>query len=117
MRGLNSLALSVFLGATLAAAAVAAPASAPAGTNPAPVQSGTVARPAPINVDFRRVGGEVSALIDASRTSPNIAAARANFQAGIMDCMEGDDVAANQHYQEAKRLLGGDQNSAPEPKS
>lgn len=56
-------------------------------------------------VDCRRFGGEVSALIDAKRSSPNIAAARAAFQFGIMDCMEGDDVAANKNYQQVKDLL------------
>jgi hypothetical protein len=56
----------------------------------------------------QKLGGEVSALIDARRASSNIASARAIFQAGIMDCMEGDDAAANKHYVEAKNLLSGD---------
>ncbi len=83
------MAHSIVSGAVLAASvwgfAVAAPEAAPA--------------------DCRKLGGEVSALIDNKLTSPNIAAARANFQAGIMDCMEGDDGAAYTHYSEAKRLL------------
>ena len=58
--------------------------------------------------DCQKFGGEVSALIDAKRTSPNLPSARAVFQAGIMDCMEGDDAAANKHYLEAKNLLGAD---------
>jgi hypothetical protein len=52
------------------------------------------------------MGGEVSALIDARRTSPDLSTARAIFQAGIMDCMEGD---------EAKNLLNGDQKDAGRP--
>jgi hypothetical protein len=63
--------------------------------------------------DCQRLGGEVSALIDNKLTSPNIAAARANFQAGIMDCMEGDDGSAKTHYTEAKRLLLSDERAAP----
>jgi hypothetical protein len=56
--------------------------------------------------DCQQRGGEVSALIDAKPGSPNIAAARSAFQVGIMDCMEGNDVSANNHYQDARRLLG-----------
>ena len=47
-----------------------------------------------------------SAIIDTAATSQNIAPARSVFQRGIMECMEGDDAAANKHYQEAKTLLG-----------
>jgi len=49
--------------------------------------------------DCQKVGGEVSALIDTKGTSPNISTARAIFQTGIMECMEGDDAAANRDYQ------------------
>lgn len=59
--------------------------------------------------DCRKAGNEVSALIDNRPTSPNLPAARAVFQVGIMECMEGDDVAANTHYEEAKALLDGRQ--------
>ena len=53
------------------------------------------------------MGGEVSALIDQRKDSPNIAQARSVFQVGIMECMEGSDDVANGHYQEAKNLLAG----------
>ena len=103
MRGSNSIVTSVILGVSLWSAAIAAPATAPK----------TPAAPAAANVDCQRVGGDVSALIDKGTTSPNISAARAAFQVGIMECMEGDDAAANKHYQEAKKLLSGDQGNAP----
>lgn len=61
--------------------------------------------------DCRKAGNEVSALIDNRPMSPNLPAARAVFQVGIMECMEGDDVAANTHYEEAKALL--DERQAP----
>jgi hypothetical protein len=79
----------------------------PAPPAKAPVATATVTPVA--DKDCQKVGGEVSALIDARPTSPNLPSARAVFQAGIMDCMEGDDVAANKHYLEAKNLLGNGQ--------
>jgi heme oxygenase len=69
------------------------------------------AAPAAVENDCQTAGSEVSALIDREATSPNIASARAVFQHGIMNCMEGDTAEANTLYQEAKRLLG----SAPSP--
>jgi hypothetical protein len=63
-------------------------------------------------VDCRKSGNEVSALIDNKFGSPNLPAARAMFQIGVMECMEGDDVAANTHYEQAKALL--DDRLAPE---
>jgi hypothetical protein len=86
MRNAHSIVSGAVLSALLMGFAAAAPETAPA-------------------ADCQKLGGEVSALIDNKLTSPNIASARANFQAGIMDCMEGDDVAANTHYSEAKKLL------------
>jgi hypothetical protein len=68
--------------------------------------SGVIAAPAASPADCRKVGSEVSALIDKSSTSRASASAKAAFQIGIMDCMEGDDAAANRHYQDAKTLLG-----------
>ena len=106
MRRLNSIVSSVILSMALCGAAIAAPA-VPA----VPAKQAPVAIPAA--VDCQKMGGDVSALIDAKLTSPNIAAARAAFQVGIMECMEGDDNAANKHYFEAKKLLGTDQPAAP----
>lgn len=63
---------------------------------------------APTQLDCQKVGSDVSALIDQRTDSPNIAKARAVFQLGIMECMEGDDVVANQRYADAKKLLAGD---------
>ena len=74
----------------------------------APVKPAVIAATPVADKDCQKMGGEVSALIDARRTSPNLSTARAIFQAGIMDCMEGDDTAANKHYVEAKNLLSGD---------
>src|SRR6266567_1901061 len=74
----------------------------------APVKPAVMAATPAADKGCQKLGGEVSALIDTRRTSPNIASARAIFQSGIMDCMEGDDTAANKHYVEAKDLLSGD---------
>jgi len=65
--------------------------------------------------DCRKVGNEVSALIDNRATSPNLPSARAVFQVGIMECMDGDEIAANTHYQQAKDLLNGRPATAPAP--
>lgn len=64
-------------------------------------------------VDCRKAGNEVSALIDNKFGAPNLPAARAMFQVGVMECMEGDDLAANTHYQQAKALL----NDRPSPEA
>src|SRR6266700_119909 len=87
MRVSISILSGVALGVIVWGAAIAAPAAAPA-----------------VDRCCQKLGGEVSALIDTRRTSPNIASARAIFQTGIMDCMEGDDTAANKRYVEAKDL-------------
>src|ERR1043165_7400236 len=63
--------------------------------------------------DCQTFGSEVSVLIDKERASPNIASARAVFQRGIMNCMEGDSDEANKLYLEAKRLLANA--SSPPP--
>ena len=65
--------------------------------------------------DCQKSGGEVSAMIDTSTRSPNLPAAKALFQRGIMECMEGDDETANKHYQDAKDLLGAPSKVAPGP--
>ena len=95
MRGSKTILSSLILSAVLSGAAIAAPAKGPA------------------EADCQRVGGEVSALIDANKTAPNIAAARSSFQLGIMECMESDNTNANKHYQEAKSLLTGEQPGLP----
>jgi len=92
MRGSKLIVSSVILSAAVFGSAWAAPA--------APAR-------APVVADCQQVGGEVSALIDTKTTSPNIAPARSAFQLGIMECMEGDDVAANRHYDQATSLLTG----------
>jgi len=66
---------------------------------------------APAQPDCQKLGSDVSALIDQRRDSPNIAQARAVFQIGVMECMEGDGVVADQHYTDAKKLLA--ENSPP----
>ncbi len=78
-----------------------------------PAKPPVVAPPAAITADCQQVGGEVSALIDAKVASPNIASARSAFQVGIMECVEGDDAAANKHYEQAKTLLSSDLPRAP----
>src|SRR5215475_11861726 len=95
MRGSKTILSSLILSAALSGFAIAAPAKVPA------------------EADCQRVGGEVSALIDAKGTSPNIASARAAFQMGIMECMEGDNSNANKHYQDARALLTGEQPRVP----
>ena len=64
------------------------------------------AAPATPQNDCQTVGSEVSVLIDKERGSPDISAARAVFQRGIMNCMEGDSEEANKLYLEARKLLG-----------
>jgi hypothetical protein len=88
---------------TLLSAALATPVAT---HNPAP--------PA-VTVDCRKAGNEVSSLIDNRTASPNLPAARAVFQVGIMECMEGDDVSANKHYEQAKELLASDAPVTPSP--
>ncbi len=89
-RILSGLAVSALL---CSASLAATPAQAPRGTPQA---------------DCQKTGSEVSALIDKRSDSPNIATARSVFQVGIMECMEGSDDAAIQHYEQAKKLLGGE---------
>ena len=97
MRAAMSMFSGVISIAVLWGTAVAAPATAPA-----------VAPRAEAQQDCQKVGGDVSILIDKRVDSANISRARAVFQVGIMECMEGDNLAANNHYQEAKKLLTGD---------
>ena len=87
-------------------AAAAAPANAPSPSVTTPAASAGEA-------DCQKVGGDVSALIDKGTRSPNVAAARAVFQVGIMECMDGDDAAANKHYDDAKKLLTNELQTAP----
>jgi len=101
MRGSKSLVSGLVFGLTLCGVAAASPAAPPA---KAPVAA---------EADCQKLGGEVSALIDKNAPSRNLAAARAAFQVGIMDCMEGDDATANKHYADAKNLLGGGLPKAP----
>jgi len=101
MRGSKSLISGLILGLTLCGVAVAAPV-APA-----------IKAPVAAEADCQKVGGEVSAMIDKGRTSPNISAARAAFQVGIMECMEGDAATANKHYEDAKKLLSNETPKTP----
>lgn len=105
MRIAITIATAAFASASLWGAAFAA---GPAAThNPA--------TPAPAIEDCRKAGNDVSALIDNKYGSPNLPAARAAFQVGVMKCMEGDDVAANSHYNQAKALLNESQAASPVP--
>src|ERR1700686_1452247 len=63
--------------------------------------------------DCEKTGSDKSALIDASATSPNLSAARAVFEVGIMNCMEDEPDKANIRYEDARKLLGGDRPKAP----
>jgi len=108
MRGSKYILSGLVLGASLWGAAMGAPAATPANAPAAP------AAPAVADVDCQKLGGEVSALIDKGTRLPNISAARAAFQVGIMECMEGDDAAANKHYLDAKKLLSDSQQKAPD---
>ena len=99
MRIALTIATAAFASLSLWSAALAAPAATR--TPAAPV------------LDCRKAGNEVSALIDNKFGSPNLPAARAMFQVGVMECMEGDEVAANTHYDQAKALLN-DRPSPPE---
>ena len=101
MRGSKSLVSGLVLGLTLCGVAAASPAAPSAKVSAA------------AEADCQKLGGEVSALIDKNATSRNIAAARAVFQVGIMECMEGDDATANKHYDDAKKLLTNEAPRAP----
>lgn len=89
------------IGVVLAGSAIAAVGPSAGIRNQTPAAHST----APTQPDCQKLGSDVSALIDQRTDSPNIAKARAVFQLGIMECMEGDDVVANQHYTNAKKLL------------
>lgn len=89
------------IGVVLGGSAIAAVGPSAVIRNPAPVAQSTALAQA----DCKKVGSDVSALIDQRRDSPNIAQARAVFQLGIMECMEGDDVVADRRYDDAKNLL------------
>lgn len=103
MRRSNIITAGLFLSITLWGTGFSANASASAKTLP------SVATQA----DCEKTGSDVSALIDASVTSPNISAARAIFQVGIMNCMEDEPDKANIRYEDARKLLGGDRPKAP----
>ena len=98
----KTLTIALFC-AAMAGAAMAAPAASPGTHTPPAVVHST----APTQPDCQKMGSDVSALIDQRKDSPNIATARAVFQVGIMECMEGSDDAANKHYDQAKDLLAG----------
>jgi len=89
------------IGVVLGGAAMAAVGPSAVIRNPAPVAHST----APTQADCQKLGSDVSALIDRRQESPNIAQARAVFQIGVSECMEGSDDAANLHYADAKKLL------------
>jgi hypothetical protein len=108
MRTGHSIATGLVFGLVLSGASFAAYA---AGTQTAPAAT-PVKAPA-VEVSCEKTGSEVSALLDSSATSPNIAAARAMFQVGIMDCMEGQPEEAIKHYEDAKKLLSADRPAAP----
>jgi hypothetical protein len=89
------------IGVVLGGAAMAAVGPSAVIRNQTPVVRST----APTQPDCQKVGSDVSALIDQRLDSPNIARARAVFQIGVMECMDGSDDAANQHYADARELL------------
>jgi hypothetical protein len=116
--GRNKMRMSRIIVAGLAlsvaawSAGLAATAAAPQGatSSSAAVKTAPAVSAGP---DCQKTGGDVSALIDASATSPNISAAKAVFQLGIMDCMEGQPEEANKHYDDARKLLGSSPSRAP----
>ena len=73
-----------------------------------PPTVGTLEAPGSTKIDCERFGSEVSALIDAEITSPNISAARAAFELGVADCMFGRGDHATIHYQQVQKLLNPD---------
>ena len=109
MRSFNITAAAFLVGVVLSGPGFAAATQAS--------RPGAVPAKPPVSIssdaDCEKTGSDVSALIDASTTSPNISAARAVFQVGIMNCMEGRSDEANKQYQSAKKLLGSDQPKAP----
>jgi hypothetical protein len=103
MRGSKSIVSSAILSLAMWGAADASAATPPAFAK------------APAAADCQKLGGEVSALIDSRKSSPNISAARSEFQVGIMECMEGNSVSANGHYLQAKDLLNSPVKKTPTP--
>jgi hypothetical protein len=105
MRSFNITAAALLVGVVLSGPgfAAATQASRPGAVPAKPAVSVST------DADCEKTGSDVSALIDASAMSPNISAARAVFQVGIMNCMEGRSDEANKQYQSARKLLGSDQ--------
>ncbi len=101
MRSHTNILTIAAIGVVLGGSAIAAVGPSATIRNPAPAAHST----APAQPDCEKLGSDVSALIDKRADSANIAQARAAFQLGIMECIEDDDVAANQHYADAKNLL------------
>jgi hypothetical protein len=106
MRTAANIAFSIIATTILWSAAFAAPAAT---HNPSPATAPSTE----VQPDCQKTGSDVSVLIDQRNNSANISLARAAFQVGIMECMEGDNPAANQHYQEAKNLLASDAEQGP----
>ena len=103
MRNSIGFLVNVIAAAVLCGAAIGAPAATHSNAPSAVTEQ-----------DCRKTGGEVSALIDNRAGAPSLPAARAVFQVGIMECMEGDYNAANKHYDQAKQLLGNDRAATPD---
>lgn len=112
MRMRESVLSALILSMTLSGSLLAAPGTVLPTTPSAAAKSSTLTSPAVVEDDCQKIGSDVSALIDKTANSPNISAARAIFQVGIMECMDGDDKAANRHYQEAQNLLSSDRQKA-----
>ena len=94
---------TTLLGGTLLSIAVSAAAWAAAHPPPSPK---------PVE-DCRKVEKEVGILMDARSRAPKISEAKFRFQLGHMQCLEGDDVAANMNYGEVKKLLANDTRVEP----
>lgn len=103
MRSTVKVLTTALFSAILAGSAMAAttPATAPRTPAAAPAAHAT----ASAQPDCQKLGSDVSVLIDQRKDAPNIATARAMFQVGIMECMEGSDDSANKHYADVKKML------------
>lgn len=58
-------------------------------------------------IDCEAESSNLNAQLDSKRASPNIAPATAEFERGLAECMWGRFAAADQHYQQAYKLLRG----------
>lgn len=78
-----------------------------AAVSPTPIRTAAPVVPL-VKISCDQLGSDVSALLGEKKNiSPNLAEATAEFERGVAECMWGQQDAANEHYRNARNLLGG----------